>query len=137
VAWAIFPTYRTAEPARPRLDIYLDRCSNYAVPRKPGYATVAILKALANGHRHGFDIIDATSLPGGTVYPALGKLEADGFVQSSWEDPRIAQAEGRPPRRYYELRKAGEKLLEDALRAYRALDAPPLGRARVPRPKRA
>ena len=107
------------------------------MPRKLGYATVAILKALANGHRHGFDIIDATSLPGGTVYPALGKLEADGFVQSSWEDPRIAQAEGRPPRRYYELRRAGEKRLEDALRAYRALDAPSLGRARVPRPKRA
>jgi len=58
-------------------------------------------------------------------------------VQSRWEDPRLARADGRPPRRYYELRKAGETLLEDALRAYRALDAPPLGRARVPRPKRA
>lgn len=105
------------------------------MPRRPGYATVAILKALASGHRHGFDIIDATGLPGGTVYPALGKLEADGFVESRWEDARIAQAGGRPPRRYYALRRAGERLLDDALRAYRALDAMPA--ARIRQPKRA
>jgi hypothetical protein len=34
------------------------------MPRRPGYATVKILKALDNGYRHGFDIIDATGLPG-------------------------------------------------------------------------
>jgi len=106
------------------------------MPRRPGYATVKILKALDNGYRHGFDIIDVTGLPGGTVYPALGKLETDGLVQSRWEDPRIAQAEGRPPRRYYELRRAGERVLADALRTYRELDALPAA-PKVPRPKRA
>jgi DNA-binding PadR family transcriptional regulator len=104
--------------------------------RRPGYATLAILKAVANGYRHGFDIIDVTGLMGGTVYPALGKLEADGYLRSTWEDPRVAQDEGRPPRRYYELRKAGEKLLEDTLREFRQLDKLPASRAKA-RPRRA
>ena len=105
------------------------------MPRRPGYATLAILKAVAGGYRHGFDIIDVTGLPGGTVYPALGKLEADGHVQSSWEDPRIAQEEGRPPRRYYELRKAGERLLAETIKQFRALEKLPISKA--PRTRRA
>ena len=90
--------------------------------RRPGYATVAIMKAIANGYRHGFDIIDVTGLPGGTVYPALARLETDGCLASRWEDPKIAQQEGRPPRRYYELRPAGERLLEETMREFRALE---------------
>jgi DNA-binding PadR family transcriptional regulator len=105
------------------------------MPRRPGYATLAILKAVASGYRHGFDIIDVTGLPGGTVYPALGKLEADGHVQSSWEDPRIAQDEGRPPRRYYELRKAGERLLAETMKQFRELEKLPISKA--PRTRRA
>jgi PadR family transcriptional regulator len=107
------------------------------MPRRPGYATLAILKAVANGYRHGFDIIDVTGLPGGTVYPALGKLEADGCMQSSWEDPRIAREEGRPPRRYYELRKAGERLLTETLKEFRDLEKLPTSQLRQSRPKRA
>ena len=84
------------------------------MPRRPGYATLAVLKAIASGYRHGFDIIDVTGLPGGTVYPALGKLEADGYLRSTWEDPRVAQDEKRPPRRYYELTRDGLVLAERA-----------------------
>lgn len=98
------------------------------MPRRPGYATLAVLKAVANGYRHGFDIIDVTGLPGGTVYPALGKLEADGCVESTWEDPQVAQREKRPPRRYYSLRKAGERLLEESLREFRELERLPQAR---------
>lgn len=107
------------------------------MPRRPGYATLAILKAVADGYRHGFDIIDVTGLPGGTVYPALGKLEANGCVQSTWEDPRIAQAEGRPPRRYYTLRKAGERLLTETLKELRELERRPASGAGASKPKRA
>lgn len=103
------------------------------MPRRPGYATLAVLKAIASGYRHGFDIIDVTGLPGGTVYPALGKLEADGYLRSTWEDPRVAQDEKRPPRRYYELRKAGERLLADSLREFRELERLPASRAARPR----
>jgi hypothetical protein len=31
------------------------------------YPTTLVLHALANGFRHGFDILDATELPSGTV----------------------------------------------------------------------
>lgn len=93
--------------------------------RRPGYATIAILKAVASGYRHGFDIIDATGLPGGTVYPALGRLESEGCVASRWEDPAIARREGRPPRRYYELRPAGRRRLEAMLRELKAIESIP------------
>jgi DNA-binding PadR family transcriptional regulator len=93
-----------------------------------------VLQALANGYRHGFDIIDVTGLPGGTVYPALGKLEADGFVRSAWEAARIAQEEKRPPRRYYELRASGERLLTDLLKQFRAIERLPRATARRTRP---
>ena len=105
--------------------------------RRPGYATLAILKAIANGYRHGFDIIDITSLPGGTVYPALARLESEGCLLSQWEDPAIAQQEGRPPRRYYTLRPAGERTLQDMLRQFRAVEELPANRRVRPRLRKA
>lgn len=92
---------------------------------------VAILQALAAGSRYGFDLIDATGLPSGTVYPALGRLEDEGCVSSRWEDHRIAQREKRPPRRYYELTPAGDRALAEALREYRALERTVRARARA------
>src|SRR6185369_5716409 len=50
------------------------------------YTTLFVLQALAQGHRFGFDVMDATGLPSGTIYPALRRLEAAGFVESAWED---------------------------------------------------
>jgi DNA-binding PadR family transcriptional regulator len=96
-------------------------------------STITILKAIANGYRHGFDIIDITGLPGGTVYPALGKLETDGFVYSRWEDQKTAQEEGRPPRRYYDLRPAGERLLAETLRQLREIERLPMHPGTRPR----
>ena len=40
-----------------------------------GFATVQVLHAIAGGFAYGFDICDHTSLPSGTVYPALSRLE--------------------------------------------------------------
>lgn len=94
------------------------------------------MNAIAAGHRHGFDIIDVTGLPGGTVYPALGRLETEGLVVSRWEDPSIGREQGRPPRRYYELRPAGVRRLEEMLREFRELDrmsAAARGRGRLRR----
>ena len=105
--------------------------------RRPGYATLAILKAIAAGYQHGFDIIDITGLPGGTVYPALGRLESEGCLLSQWEDPKIAQQEGRPPRRYYTLRPAGERQLQEMLRQFRAVEQLPANRRVRPRTRRA
>lgn len=80
--------------------------------------TTLVLHALAHDIRHGFDVIDATGLPSGTVYPILRRLEREKLVSASWEDVAIAQAEQRPPRRYYELTEAGHAVLEMALARY-------------------
>src|SRR5689334_3991926 len=77
--------------------------------------TALVLVALARGTRHGFDLLDATGLPSGTVYPILRRLEAGGLVKSRWEAVGIARDEGRPPRRYYQLTGAGADALQEAL----------------------
>ena len=86
------------------------------------FPTALVLQALASGYHYGFDIIDATNLPGGTVYPALRRLEDERLVRSRWEKAAVAQREGRPPRRYYEIQPAGEKWLEAARERFRALE---------------
>ena len=39
----------------------------------------------------------------GTLYRALGRLEQQGFLRSTWEDPMIAAGENRPRRKLYTL----------------------------------
>jgi len=82
------------------------------------YPTTLVLHALAQGFRHGFDILDVTRLPSGTVYPILRRLEQEAVVSADWEDVAIAREEQRPPRRYYELTAAGHLLLKTALARY-------------------
>jgi PadR family transcriptional regulator PadR len=82
---------------------------------------VSVLQAIGNGHEYGFDVIDQTGLPSGTVYPALSRLERDGYVRSAWEDESAAHAEGRPARRYYRLTAPGVKALAEAAAFYRAM----------------
>jgi DNA-binding PadR family transcriptional regulator len=95
-------------------------------------ALLAVLQAVATGCRYGFDLIDATGLPSGTVYPALSRLERDGLLDSKWEDHRIAQREKRPPRRYYEMTDVGGRALRAGLAALRARDR--IGRTTLLRP---
>ncbi len=80
-----------------------------------------MLEAIESGSHHGFDIMDATGLPSGSVYPILRRLEHEGFVRSRWEKHEIAQREGRPPRRYYEIERAGAAWLEAARQRFRVL----------------
>jgi len=85
------------------------------------YAALFVLQALAQGHRFGFDVMDATGLPSGTVYPALRRLEANGFVSSDWEPDAEARKANRPRRRYYQLTKSGREQLTEAAARYRAV----------------
>jgi len=77
--------------------------------------TALVLLALSRGIRHGFDVLDATGLPSGPVYPILRRLEDAGAVRSSWEPVELARAAARPPRRYYELTGTGAGTLRLAL----------------------
>ena len=80
-----------------------------------------VLQAVSQGRRFGFDIMEVTELPSGTIYPALRRLEALGFVTSGWERDEKARKEGRPRRRYYELTAAGRRQLAEAESRYRAV----------------
>jgi DNA-binding PadR family transcriptional regulator len=84
-------------------------------------SAVAVLDAITRRIRHGFDIMDATRLPSGTVYPILGRLERDGYVDSQWEAQATASREKRPPRRYYEVTAAGAKALVQSIEHYHTL----------------
>jgi PadR family transcriptional regulator, regulatory protein PadR len=85
------------------------------------YPTTLVLQALLQGHHHGFDIMDATGLPSGTVYPILRRLDVEGCVRSRWEKDGEARKEQRPPRRYYELTSHGRDVAGEAADRYRPL----------------
>jgi DNA-binding PadR family transcriptional regulator len=85
------------------------------------YGSAAILHAIASGSQFGFDIMAATGLTSGTVYPALDRLEHAGCLRSKWEDDAAAHAEGRPARRYFTLTASGAAALAAALERYKAL----------------
>ena len=89
--------------------------------RRLSITAVSVLQAIAAGYEYGFDIIDHTGLPSGTVYPALSRLERDGLVRSAWEAESEAHAEGRPPRRNYRVTAQGTTALASAVAFYRAL----------------
>jgi DNA-binding PadR family transcriptional regulator len=100
------------------------------------YPTTLVLQALASGYHHGFDILDATGLPSGTVYPILRRLDREGMVRAKWEKAEVAHREQRPPRRYYELTAAGERLLAAARDRYRTPSSIPVRSGRRLRPAR-
>ena len=76
-----------------------------------GHLDMILLAALSAGPAHGYAVIEeirrrsgqAFDLPEGTIYPALHKLEAAGFVRSRWDT-----ASGRR-RRVYALTGRGER----------------------------
>jgi DNA-binding PadR family transcriptional regulator len=85
------------------------------------YPTAAVLLAIQNGHRYGFDIMDATGLPDGTVYPILRRLERRGVLAGAWEDEGVAKAEQRPQRRYYGLTPVGKASIAEVEARFPAL----------------
>jgi DNA-binding PadR family transcriptional regulator len=87
------------------------------------YPTALVLQALASGAHYGFDIMDATGLPSGTVYPILRRLDREGLLESTWEAQAEAQKQQRPPRRYYDITRAGAEMLAQAVARYRVLEA--------------
>jgi DNA-binding PadR family transcriptional regulator len=74
-----------------------------------------VLLALSRGQRHGFDLLDATGLPSGTVYPILRRLEVAGLVTARWEPVQLARDAARPPRRYHDRTGAGARAQREAL----------------------
>jgi DNA-binding PadR family transcriptional regulator len=85
---------------------------------KISHTSALILQTINAGYVYGFDIMDVTGLPSGTIYPALRRLEKDSFVRGDWEDRRSAVRQERPPRRYYKLTRQGKEVLAGAVERY-------------------
>jgi DNA-binding PadR family transcriptional regulator len=89
---------------------------------KLSHTAAMILQALDAGFVYGFSIMEMTGLPSGTVYPAMRRLERDELIRSHWEKQAIADAEQRPPRKYYKLTAAGKATLQASRRRYPLLE---------------
>src|ERR1700728_3068310 len=85
---------------------------------KLSHTAAMILQALDAGFVYGFSIMEMTGLPSGTVYPAMRRLERDDLIRSHWEQQSIADAEQRPPRKYYKLTRTGRLTLESSRKRY-------------------
>ena len=89
-----------------------------AAEPKLSHTAALILQAVEAGFMYGFSIMEATGLPSGTVYPAMRRLEGDRLITSRWERQSIADAEGRPPRKYYKVTAEGKATLATARKRY-------------------
>jgi PadR family transcriptional regulator PadR len=90
-----------------------------------GHLDGLLLACLEDGPRHGYAVIEALrettggqlDLPSGTVYPALHRLEAAGWIRGRW-----SVVDGRR-RRSYELTAKGARALGDQRADWRQFSA--------------
>ena len=88
----------------------------------PGTLHLLILRTLAReGEMHGFEIAesiqrlsnDVLTVEEGSLYPALQRLLANGWVAAEW-----GTTAGNRRARYYELTRAGRKQLDTELATF-------------------
>lgn len=84
----------------------------------------AILASLGEAPLHGYAIAARLAdagmgrLKGGSLYPILGKLEADGFIVATWQP-----GESGPGRKAYELTESGRRHSAELQQQWAALSA--------------
>jgi PadR family transcriptional regulator PadR len=87
---------------------------NWTTQLRKGVLELCILNIIGQGRIYGYDIvrqlrsIDALVVREGTIYPILSRLKRDGLARTSLEE----SPEG-PARKYYELTRRGEQLVDD------------------------
>ncbi len=89
---------------------------------RKGALELAVLNALNGDRLYGYDIVrilrrhEGLMIGDGTVYPILSRLKADGLVLATIED-----SPDGPPRKYYELTRAGKDALTEMNQAWESL----------------
>jgi PadR family transcriptional regulator PadR len=81
------------------------------------HQTLDILEALLarpSQWHYGYAISRQTSIPSGTLYPILMRLDKSGWLETRWEDAPTA---GRPPRHLYRLTGNGREWAREELRS--------------------
>ena len=79
--------------------------------------TLAILEALLarpGQWHHGYAISRQTSVPSGTLYPILMRLDKLGWLETKWEE---SVPQGRPRRHLYRLTGSGREWAREELRS--------------------
>lgn len=80
---------------------------------RKGALELAVLNALNGDRLYGYDIArilrghEGLMIGDGTVYPILSRLKVDGLVRATIED-----SPDGPPRKYYEMTRAGRDALK-------------------------
>lgn len=90
----------------------------------PGTLELLILKAVSLGPRHGYGVLkrieqisgDRLRIEQGSLYPALYRMEAQGWIASDW-----GESENRRKARYYRLTPRGRRRLEAEASKWRQL----------------
>lgn len=75
-------------------------------------AVIELFRTSPDVPLYGAEIVKATGIKTGTIYPILERLERTGWAKGSWER-LTAERMGRPLRRYYQLTVAGRKAAEN------------------------
>jgi transcriptional regulator len=86
-----------------------------------GTLDLLVLQVLSGGEMHGWGIAqklavlsnEALQLQEGTLYPALYRMEAKGWIASEW-----AQSENNRRAKYYCLTKVGRKRLVEEIESW-------------------
>ena len=89
-----------------------------------GSLTLLVLKTLALGEMHGYAIAsriqqmssDLLRVEEGSLYPALHRMEQDGWISSQW-----GLTESNRRARFYTLTKTGQQQLEKELESWRRI----------------
>jgi transcriptional regulator len=91
-----------------------------------GTLELLILKTLALGAQHGWAISerikqvsrDALQVPQGSLYPALHRMERQGWIAAKWR-----ASENNRRAKYYELTTTGRRRLDTTTQEWRRLTA--------------
>ncbi|KQR85275.1 transcriptional regulator [Sphingomonas sp. Leaf343] len=82
--------------------------------RGPSKQMITLLDALSirpQEWRHGYDLMKATGLLSGTLYPLLMRMTDQGLLEAEWRKPLRP---GRPARHAYRLTATGVELARAA-----------------------
>jgi PadR family transcriptional regulator PadR len=91
----------------------VDSLDNWAVQVRKGVLELAVLNAIGERRRYGYELVrelvdsPALGVTEGTIYPLLSRLRGQGLI-----DTQLEESAGGPARKYYELTRAGRRVLE-------------------------
>jgi len=86
-----------------------------------GYIDAIVMSVLSRKDAYGYEISKVVQeetagkmmIKEGTLYPALKRMEANGYIEGYWDD-----RDAGPRRRYYRITKSGLKRLDENRRSW-------------------